>query len=275
MTGKPVILEDRSVISVSGPDARSLLERLITVEAEGMTGPRHGALLTPQGKILFEFIVRPEGEDTLLLDVHNTLAAEFVKRLAFYKLRAKAEIADRTDDYAVVAAFDGDTDLPADPRIAALGGRAILPRGETQGLRPGAKAYARHRMTLGVAELVHDFASGDVFPHEASYDRLRGVDFDKGCFVGQEVVSRMQHRGTARKRFVPVSIAGDVAEARADVTAGGKVVGTMGGSSGDRGLALLRLDRLDEAGSVPLECGGARLAAHPPEWLPAASGAEH
>ena len=203
------------------------------------------------------------------------LAGEFAKRLTFYKLRAKAEIADRTDDFAVVATIGNDSDLPADPRLASMGGRQIVTRKDARDLIEDAQSYARHRMTLGVAELIHDFVSGDIFPHEASYDLLKGVDFDKGCFVGQEVVSRMQHRGTARKRFVPVTVTGNRPAMGTDITANGRVIGTMGGASEAIGLALLRLDRLEEAGDGPLDCGDAKLAVHRQAWLPQAGGAEH
>ena len=187
----------------------------------------------------------------------------------------KAEIADRTDDFAVVATIGNDSDLPADPRLASMGGRQIVTRKDARDLIEDAQSYARHRMTLGVAELIHDFVSGDIFPHEASYDLLKGVDFDKGCFVGQEVVSRMQHRGTARKRFVPVTVTGNRPAMGTDITANGRVIGTMGGASEAIGLALLRLDRLEEAGDGPLDCGDAKLAVHRQAWLPQAGGAEH
>jgi tRNA-modifying protein YgfZ len=202
------ILGDRAVVAVSGPAARDFLQGIVTVDiADVAPGTaRHGALLTPQGKILFEFMVTFGGDDAFLLDVARPLARDLVKRLMFYRLRAKVEIAAR-DDLTVVSLWGGtapDFEVAfADPRLAALGWRAILPADEApvRLAQGGAEivdrsAYHAYRIALGVPELGADYATGELFPHESDLDQLAGVDFDKGCFVGQEVVSRMQHRGT-------------------------------------------------------------------------------
>lgn len=275
------ILTDRAVVAVSGPEAGAFLQGIVTVDMEDVDAgrARHGALLTPQGKILFEFMVAP-GEEDYRLDVRAELAAEFIKRLMFYRLRAKAEIAQR-DDLAVAALWGEDaspSSLPgafADPRLPALGYRAILPADdaartlESAGARVAdAAAYRAWRIALGVPELGEDYETGELFPHEADHDQLAGVDFDKGCFVGQEVVSRMQHRGTARKRFVPVSVTGDPPPRDSDITAEGRRLGNMASSADGRGLALIRLDRLGEAmaNGQAIEAAGARLVPERPDW---------
>lgn len=275
------ILDDRAVVAVAGPAARDFLQGILTVDVADVTDTtaRHGALLTPQGKILFEFMLAHGGDAGFLFDVARPLAGDLVKRLMFYRLRAKLEIGERPD-LAAVAIWGGET-APGvdgafpDPRLAALGWRAILPAGEASARLDGTgaaivdpAAYHARRIALGVPELGHDFASGDLFPHEADLDQLAGVDFDKGCFVGQEVVSRMQHRGTSRKRFVPVAVDGDAPAPGSDIVAGGRLLGTTGSVADGRGLALVRLDRLGEAlaGGQAIESGRARLTPERPDW---------
>jgi tRNA-modifying protein YgfZ len=257
MTGARIAeLPRRGVVKVSGPDARTLLNDLVTCElgrAEA-NGAAYGALLTPQGKILFDFIVfaTPEG---WLFDIRRDLAEAFIKRLTLYRLRAKVEFADLSDDRIVVATWGGDAaplvDGPVarDPRLASLGFRAIVPAGadmaadHDEGTEPD---YDAHRIALGIPEGGIDFAFGETFPHDAALDQLAGVDFDKGCYVGQEVVSRMEHRGTARRRIVMVRGDG-LPPAGAAVTAGGRELGALGSSAGSSGLAVVRLDRAKAA----------------------------
>ena len=142
----------------------------------------------------------------------------------------------------------------ADPRHDALGWRILVPEELKQKVADliGAElvdsdAYEAHRIAAGVPRGGLDFMYGDAFPHETNMDRLHGVDFDKGCYVGQEVVSRMQHRGTARTRIVRVVLDGFSPETGATVLAGDKPVGTMGSTAGGNGLALLRTDRVADA----------------------------
>jgi len=277
--GVAICLKSRGLVSVSGPDAQSLLDGLLTSD---IPGPAPGtacysALLTPQGKLLFAFlVVRGEG-DTILLDVDRAAADDLVKRLMFYRLRAKAEIALR-EDLSVIACWDTDTPPEAalsfrDPRLAALGYRAIVAGGDADAVLSPYTAsteadYEAHRIGLGVAEFGHDFGSGDVFAHEACLDQFGGVDFDKGCYVGQEVVSRMHHRGTARSRYVPVVIAGEVPPPDTAIEAGGRQIGTMGSASGAHGIAKLRLDRMQQAltAGTQITAGAATLTPARPDW---------
>ena len=273
MHKKAAMLEDRGVVSVTGADATGFLQGLLTNDVERLEPgqARYAALLTPQGKILFDMIVvrGPGEEPSYLIDCAGVQAADLARRLGFYKLRAKVAIADVSADRAV-AAFWGDEPssvdeglLYADPRDPRLGWRAILPRpiaaavgsehvGEYEGLR----------IAVGAPKGGLDFAYADAFPHDANLDLLHGVDFDKGCYVGQEVVSRMKHRGTARKRIARVKLAGPAPAPGTPVLDRELAVGALGSSSGREALALIRLDRAEEAKAAgrTLSAGGVDLA---------------
>ncbi|HSM19736.1 MAG TPA: folate-binding protein [Hyphomicrobiales bacterium] len=275
---KGAILADRGVVRVAGEEAVSFLQGLVTADVAGLApgAARFAALLTPQGKILFDFLLlRAEGG--FLLDGRAEALAELVKRLTFYKLRAKVEISDESGAKAVLALWGGTPQAGGfyeDPRAAALGFRAIADKTEAERLLQEAGAetvslddYHAHRILLGVPEGGRDFAFGDTFPHEANMDRLSGVSFSKGCFVGQEVVSRMQHRGTARSRILPVAISGSP-EAGSEIRAGGKALGSLLAVQGERGLALLRLDRVEAAQKAgdAITAGEADITPLKPVW---------
>lgn len=292
------VLRDRAVVRVAGADAHHFLQSLVTSDLDVVRPAEPGtpgraafaALLTPQGKILFDFLVAAEPGGGLLVDIAAASVAAFVKRLAMYRLRAKVEIAALGDGMAVVAAWGGpprgEGVVFADPRLADLGFRALvaperLPALIASGAEEvGEDAYHAHRIALGVPEGGRDFAFGDVFPHDVDMDCLSGVDFAKGCYVGQEVVSRMQHRGTARRRFVQAAAAGaaSLPPAGTEISAAGRSIGTLGSSAGPRGLALVRLDRAAEAMAAgePILAGDAAVALALPafarfEWPPVAS----
>lgn len=282
---KAALLSDRGVVRVAGEAARKFLNGLLTVDI-GEVSPqaaRFAALLTPQGKIVVDCMVaenRPEDGGGFFLDCPRPLAPNLVERLNFYKLRAKVRVEDLSATLGVLAAWDGDGDTGCglvyrDPRLPALGLRVMLPpqlaadaAAELKAELVDAGTYEAHRIGLGIPRGGLDFAYGDAFPHEADMDQLGGIDFDKGCFIGQEVVSRMQHRGTARTRVVPVSYDGAAPEAGVPVTAGEKTVGTMGSASGGRGLAMIRLDRFADAlaAGQPLVAGGIEIVPVKPDW---------
>jgi folate-binding protein YgfZ len=272
---KAAFLPDRGVIKVSGADARGFLNNLITSELEQLNPGigRFGALLTPQGKIVADFLVTEAPSDDgggFLIECAGALARGLADKLGFYKLRAKVLVENLSDRLGVLAVWDGEpatTPCPAfaDPRDVRLGWRVLVPAQ----LAPRAAAligaemvdmaaYDAHRIACGVPRGGIDFSYGDAFPHEANMDRLHGVDFDKGCYIGQEVVSRMQHRGTARTRIVRLVLDSVRPEAGAEIRAGDKPVGTMGSSVDSAGLALIRLDRAADAldAAVPLMAGG-------------------
>jgi folate-binding protein YgfZ len=268
------LLSDRGVLAVHGADAGPFLAGVVTSAVDQLRPDeaRFAALLSPQGKILADFIaVATEGG--FLLDVAADRLGPLATALKRYRLRAKVEIDDRPD--LAVLAIWGDGLAPpeavADPRLLGMGARAYLPAADAAA-RADTEAAVYHsgRIDLGLPEGGKDYLFGETFPHEADLDLLGGVDFDKGCYVGQEVVSRMQHRGTARSRVVPVKIEGDAPEPFAPVTVGERTIGSMGSSAGGRGMALLRLDRVAEAAEAgqPITCGSATLTVVKPSWAP-------
>lgn len=275
-------LPERGVVRVTGPDARRFLDNLLTsdIGEVGYEKARYAALLTPQGKVLFDMIVSEAEEPWgggFLLDCSRALAPELAKRLGFYKLRANVEIADISDSAGVVV-YWSDAIVPeedgvtfADPRLPALGTRMITNREHAKDLGGvDGEAWHEHRIALGVPETGRDFVAGDVFPHEIDMDQLGGVDFTKGCYVGQEVVSRMEHRGTARTRIIPVRFKEGFAPLDGcEAFAGGKSAGRIGsGAPGGLALALLRLDRIDDAlkGGERLTAGGMEFEPVKPDW---------
>ena len=249
------LLPSRAVLSIGGADARKFLQGLITNDIGKAQGSRaiHAALLSPQGKILFDFFLVADG-DGFLVDVARDKAGELAKRLGFYRLRAAVEIGEEPS-CEVAASWGATPTAPngavvyADPRLPELGCRSLLPAMSPAefGCEPATEQdYHAFRIGLGVPEGGRDYAFGDAFPHEALFDQLNGVDFNKGCFVGQEVVSRMEHRGTVRKRIVPVASDAPLPPPGTSIEAGGVALGTLGSVSGSSGLALIRLDRAEE-----------------------------
>jgi folate-binding protein YgfZ len=262
---KTILLEDRGVVEAQGPDAGKYLHGLVTNDILGLApgGARFAALLSPQGKILFDFIVFAAPSERYFLDCPRLLADDLLKRLSLYRLRSKLDLANRSDDLAVIA-FEGAA-APSEPATLAsapdpradLGGRAIVARGAV--IATGDPAdYDARRIGLGLPSGGVDFVYGDAFPHEADMDLFNGLDFGKGCYVGQEVVSRMKHRGTTRKRVIRYRADGDAPPPGSVIRAGESEIGVTGSRVGDEGLALVRLDRLAEAlalGQTPVAAG--------------------
>lgn len=285
------LLEDRGVIAVTGEDARKFLDNLITNDMDLLDKQPaiFAALLSPQGKILFDFFVADD-DAGVLLDVARDQATPLAKRLSMYKLRAKVEIRDASEDHKVLAHWGqqravGPNEgcrLYRDPRHSGLGDREIIRRQsppayttswpEIDGRTDPFDDYHAHRIMVGVPAGGRDFAWGEVFPHEANMDQFNGLSFTKGCYVGQEIVSRMEHRGTSRRRLVRV-MTGESAlpPAGTEVKAGDVTIGALGSSaaipssngSAHRhvGLAMLRLDRVAEfqALGVPLTAAGVTI----------------
>jgi folate-binding protein YgfZ len=283
---KAAFLPDRGVVKVHGEDARNFLNGLVTTDATKLAPGlgRFGALLTPQGKIIVDFLITeaPAGHGGgFLIDCPRALAQTLADKLGFYKLRAKVTVENLSDSLGVTAAWDGEPAIRPDlafldPRDAALGWRILAPEALAQKVAEliGADlvedaAYDALRIASGVPRGGLDFSYGDAFPHETNMDHLHGVDFDKGCYVGQEVVSRMEHRGSARTRTVKVLLDGARPEAGATILAGEKVVGTIGSTSGTKGLALIRTDRVADAlkSGLPLTAGGVPIRLAEPEAL--------
>jgi folate-binding protein YgfZ len=272
------------VVKVAGDDARGFLNGLFTndIGKVSPSSPRFAALLTPQGKIIADFIVAEapaEDGGGFFLDCPRALAPDLVAKLNFYKLRAKVMAEDLSEVLGVMAVWDGNGDTEyglcyPDPRLPALGSRIMLPphlAGEAAAdlgaTLVDADAYDAHRVALGVPRGGMDFMYGDTFPHEADMDQLAGVDFDKGCYVGQEVVSRVEHRSSARSRIVPVTY--ELAPSSGlPVMAGEREIGTLLSAVKGRGLAMLRLDRLADAlaAGTPITCGNLPIQVVKPDW---------
>jgi folate-binding protein YgfZ len=269
-----VHLSDRSLIHVSGTEAEHFLQNLITVDL-GQLGPgevRPSALLSPQGKVMFDFLISRSG-DGFAIDIATALAADFSRRLMLYRLRAKVEISQPAESL-VATSWSGDSG--SEP----AGSGSLVDRRFPQGADvyrayqdvPTADAdlAAWHllRIAHGVAESGSDFAAGDAFPHDILYDFNGGIGFRKGCFVGQEVVSRMQHRGTARRRVVGVEAGSPLPAPGTAVEAGGRPIGTLGTVEGRQGLAIIRIDRAGDAldSGTPILAGDAELALSIPAW---------
>ncbi len=279
------LLLDRGVVKVTGEDARKFLNGLVSSDM-GKVGPgaaRYAALLTPQGKIIVDFIVAEataEDGGGFFLDCPRALAPALVEKLNFYKLRAKVLAEDLSEALGVLAIWDGealsDYGLSyADPRLPALGTRCILPpdmaseaAADVGADLVASEIYEAHRIALGVPRGGEDFSYGDAFPHEADLDQLHGVDFDKGCYVGQEVVSRVEHRASARSRIVPIAYDDYAPPAGAAVRVDDKEVGAIGSTAKGRGLALLRLDKVADAlaAGLPLMCGNIPIRLVKPAW---------
>jgi folate-binding protein YgfZ len=292
---KTALLPDRGVVKAAGDGTRKFLNGLVTADlAKAAPGhARFAALLAPQGKIIVDFIVteaEPSDGGGFFLDCPRVLAPTLVERLNFYKLRAKVIAEDLSEILGVMAVWDdaperarsqpqGRTNTKwacyPDPRLPELGARCMLPAhlaaqaaADLGAAFVEAGEYEMHRIALGIPRGGMDFSYGDAFPHETDMDQLGGLDLDKGCFIGQEVVSRIAHRGTARTRVVPVTFDGPPPEVGLAVTAGDKNVGLMGSGLNGRGLAALRLDRIEEAlaSDLPLAAGGIKITPVKPAW---------
>lgn len=279
--------ENRAVLSVAGPDATGFLQGLVTNDVSSVPAgtARYAALLTPQGKYLFDMIIHPDstrpdsthpdGDAGFLLDVAADRIEALAKRLTLYRLRAKVTIAPRPD-LAVWALWRAD----GAPLDAAAGGDAALcaapdPRHGGLGLRLIAAAdapalvgvtlasagdYAALCVALGAPSDGVDLAPEASFPLDLDFERLNGVDFKKGCYVGQEVTARMKHKAERRKKLYRVTVEAGTLRSGMAVTAAGKAVGALGAVAGGEALAVLRADRVGEG---PLMVGDAPAAARP------------
>lgn len=250
------------MLRVEGEDAPRFLHGLLTADVDRLAegAAVYAALLSPQGRILSDmFVFRQRGG--FLIDCAVSQREALLKRLGLYRLRARVTIgADEGLRVGVSPVEPAEALRFADPRCAALGWRFL-----TSMEGPATEDYEAARIALGLADSDADLGSGEFFPHEANLDQLGGVSFTKGCYVGQEVVSRMEHRGTARSRILPVSLDGPATETGMPVRSGDKQVGTMLSSSGAMALALIRLDRLAEA-DRPLLADTVTVTVLRPRW---------
>jgi folate-binding protein YgfZ len=285
------VLDGRGVLTVSGPDSRSFLQGLVSNDVDKVcpTEARYAALLTAQGKYLHDFMMIEAG-GAIWLDAEAARLGDLKRRLTIYRLRAKAALEEKPE--LAVAAIFGDGALTAtglsgepgsarafgsgvifvDPRLASLGARCILPRAELRsrlqsiGLSEvGFAAYDRLRLALGVPDGSRDLAVEKSILLEAGFDELNGIDWQKGCYIGQELTARTKYRGLIRKRLIPVEIDGPAPAPGTIVTADGRDVGEMRSSCDGLGLALLRIEPVVEG--KPLKSGDATIKAIEPGWM--------
>jgi folate-binding protein YgfZ len=288
-----VVLDHRALLVVGGPDRATFLQGLISNDIAKAT-PEHAiyaSLLTAQGRFLHDFFIVAFG-DAYWLDVEAARRDDLKRRLTMYKLRSKVTL-ETPDDRTVVAlaghgaaAALGLADEPGraaalaggvafvDPRLAALGARAILPATgldavAAAGFAPGElAAYDRARAALGVPDGSRDLPVERALLLENGFDELNGVDWKKGCYVGQELTARMKYRALSRKRLMPVAIDGPAPEPGATVMLGDQEAGEIRSVHGDIALALMRLDQVAEAArdGRALTAGSATISPRKPDW---------
>jgi tRNA-modifying protein YgfZ len=267
-------LQDRAIITVSGAEAEPFLQNIVTCDLDALGPPeaRPCALLTPQGKILFDFLISRQDGQTLRLECRADIADDLVRRLMLYRLRAKVEISKR--DQVDVAVSWGDNSDPSQTESSGVRDMRFPPPVivrrfyEPRNPAAGEQDWTAFRIENGVAESGSDYELGDAFPHDVLLDELGGVGFRKGCYVGQEVVSRMQHRGTARRRVLIVSGDRELPPAGADITADGRTIGALGSTAGKTGLAIIRIDRAKDAmdEGTPITAGDATVTLEIPAF---------
>lgn len=298
---RATILEDRGLLRVAGPEARAFLQGVVSNDVEKVAPDRAlwSALLTPQGKFLHEFFLMPDpaSDDdpgVLLLDCEHARRADLKRRLGMYKLRAKAEITEADEDLCIVALFGKQAlaalDLPdepgrarrlasqglvyVDPRLPELGARAVLPRPDVDDTlaslgfaRVEPTDYDALRIPLGVPDGSRDLEPEKALLLENGFDELHGVDWQKGCFVGQELTARTKYRALVKKRLLPVSIDGPPPPPGTAVERDGKAVGTLRSTVDGMGLALLRLEAVESAPADALRAGESKVRPTKPDWL--------
>jgi folate-binding protein YgfZ len=291
-----VLLDGRGVLAVGGADARGFLQGLVSndIDKVGPARAIYAALLNAQGKYLHDFFIA-EIEGSLVIDCEGARCEDLKRRLGFFKLRAEVTIADASDRYAVAALLgDGPHDSESlrgqegqggpfaggicfvDPRFAGIGARAILPKdGAHDALRAAgftpaaAEDYDRARLGYGLPDASQDLSVEKSLLLESGFEELNGVDWDKGCYVGQELTARTKYRGLVRKRLMPVTIEGPLPPSGTPIMLGGKQAGEMRSGRGQAGIALLRLELVERAEKQDeaFTADGARLKAHKPDWM--------
>jgi folate-binding protein YgfZ len=266
------VLGDRALISVEGPDWRRFLQGLLSNDVETLAPGemRFAALLTPQGKFLFDMFVVPQGEGCML-EVQAERRDALIDRLTMYKLRSEVKISPRGGMVGAVWPWSGEEagmGWLRDPRFEALGWRGIDAEPPADAVHVSADDYDVHRLALGVPDLGRDLIPDKTFPIEADFDLLNGIDFRKGCYVGQETTSRMKRRGTIKTRMAPIAFEGEAPAFGAEILAGTLRAGEVLAGRDGRAMALLRLDRIEGAA---LTAGGKPVRAELPAWMTTSS----
>jgi folate-binding protein YgfZ len=289
-----LMLDDRAVLRLAGADLRDFLQGIVSNDVTKVSAERAqwSAFLTPQGKYLHDFFLA-EVDDGFLLDCEAARAGDLLRRLKLYRLRSKVELAEAGAAIVVVALYGAEAldrlGLPpaagaakpfadgvafVDPRRPELGARALLPRetaaealaeaGFTEGAR---EAYDRRRISLGLPDGSRDMAVEKAILLECGFDELGGVDWKKGCFMGQELTARTKYRGLVKKRLLPVAIDGPTPQPGSAILRDGKEAGVLRSAVPGLGLALLRLEHIEGLAPGALSAGEAKLTPQPPAWL--------
>ncbi|OAP40616.1 aminomethyltransferase [Sinorhizobium glycinis] len=263
-------LDDRAIISVSGNDAEALLQGLVTTDLGALAEHevRPGALLTPQGKIFFDFLISRDG-GVLRLETSRDQADTLLKRLTMYKLRSAVELSLLTPAPVVVTFGEERPEAGyRDHRFEKAGMSVFRLYHEIAGAEARVADYDRLRIEAGIAVAERDYALQDAFPHDVLMDLNGGLSFRKGCYVGQEVVSRMQHRGTARRRVVIVSGEAPLPPTGTNVSVNGRPIGALGTVQDKAGLAIVRIDKAGEAITKgdPIVAGEVPVTLTLPAW---------
>ena len=290
-TGLPA----RGVIEITGEERAPFLQGLISNDVTKATPDRaiYAALLTAQGRYLFDFFIIAQNA-AFYLDAEASRLAELLRRLALYKLRSKVSLSDASARLAVAAAWgdgtpqalglSGDNGAARefaggvaylDPRLDDLGARFLLPRENIDALRQAgfaasdADSYDRHRLALGVPDGTRDLAPEKALLMESGFDELNGIDWQKGCYMGQELTARMKYRALVKKHVLPVAIEGGTVAPGTAIMQDGNEAGEMLSARDDRGLALLRLEAVEAAqtSGAELKAGAARLKPEKPRWM--------
>jgi len=277
-----LIARDRALISLTGEDRQAFLQGLVSNDVAKATPGRalYAAFLTAQGKYLHDIFIAVEG-DRLLIECEAARRADLLRRLTLYKLRSKVALAE--ENALSVGLYFGEGMLAAlhlapepgearaesggvvfvDPRLAALGARSYLPTSSLPAATGSREDYDRLRISLGVPDGSRDLPVEKAILLENGFDELNAIDWDKGCYMGQELIARTRYRGLVRKRLMPVTIEGPAPEFGAALLLGDKEAGEMRSASGDMGLALVRLEAL---GHGALTSGASRLTPAKPDW---------
>jgi len=255
-------LDSRALIRISGPDARPFLHNLLTQNVETLQPGelRFGALLSPPGRLMFDLFIWGE-EDGVILDVAADRRDALLQRLSMYRLRSSVNVMAIPDAVFVAWGADRPDGFVDDPRLPALGGRRWGDQSETDATEADWQA---HRLTLSVPDPTADTLQDKTYPIEADFDLLNGIDFHKGCFIGQETTSRMKRRGTIKNRMMAITFDGPAPERGAEVLNGDMRAGEVMTGAEGRAIALMRLDRME--GDLTVEGRSVRVAK--PDWIP-------
>lgn len=265
MTKKFEVLVDRAIITLSGPERHSLLQGIITNNTDKLkdSNALYAALLTPQGKFLYDFFM-VEIKDTIYLDCEKELMPKLFQRLLMYRLRSNCEIIDQSEKFNVISSHEKLEGIGfIDPRNTKMGYRTFvetIPEGQE------ITEYHHKRIKLGIAEGSRDFIPEKSIILEGHFESLHGVDFEKGCYVGQEVIARMKYRGKIKKQMFPVKLSGAAPDFGTDITDdNGNKVGDIRSNAGDHAIALFRIDKMEMGQSY--DCGNIQVIPFKPDWI--------